>query len=134
LGRLLPLAERRRPRAIRAITSDPIFGLDYYEALSSAKIVLNGSIDMPSADRGNMRCFEAMGSASLLLTDEGNYSEGVSDGSTMVTYRSAEHAVSQIKTLPARLSAIAQAGHHILSTRYSKEAQWKPFEALVASI
>jgi hypothetical protein len=137
LGRLLPLAEHRRPKAIRAITRDPIFGRDYYEALSSAKIVLNGSVDMPSADRGNMRCFEALGSASLLLTDEGSYPEGMSDGSTIVTYRSAEHAVSQIKVLledPARLSTIARAGHQMLSRRYSKEAQWKLFETLVASI
>lgn len=137
LGWLLPLAEHRRPRAIRAIASDPIFGLDYYEVLSSAKIVLNGSIDMPSADRGNMRCFEALGSASLLLTDEGNYPEGMSNGSTMVTYHSPEHAASQIRALlkdPARLSRIAQAGHQMLSTRYSKEAQWKLFETLVASI
>ena len=137
LGRLLPLAEHRRPKIIRAITREPIFGRDYYEALSSAKIVLNGSVDMPSADRGNMRCFEALGSASLLLTDEGSYPAGMSDGSTIVTYGSAEHAVNQIKVLledPARLSAIARAGHQMLSTRYSKEAQWKLFETLVASI
>src|SRR5262249_18368455 len=66
LGYLLPLlAKHRRPRAVRSISRDPIFGLDYYQVLSSAKIVLNGSIDMPSADRGNMRCFEALGGASL---------------------------------------------------------------------
>lgn len=137
LGRLLPLAKHRRPQAIRTITRDPVFGRDYYEVLSSAKIVLNGSIDMPSNDRGNMRCFEAMGSASLLLTDEGNYPEGMNDGSTMVTYRSAEHAVSQIKALlddPARMSTIAREGHEMLSRRYSKEAQWRRFETLVASI
>ncbi len=137
LGRLLPLAAHRRPPAIRAATRAPIFGRDYYEALSSAKIVLNGSIDMPSADRGNMRCFEALGGGSLLLTDEGNYPDGMSDGRTMVTYRSAEDAVSQIRMLladPERLSGIARAGHDMISTRYSKEVQWQRFEALVASI
>jgi Glycosyl transferases group 1 len=137
LGRLLPLAKHRRPQAIRKITRKPIFGRDYYAVLSSAKIVLNGHIDMPSADRGNMRCFEALGSASVLLTDEGNYPVGMNDGSTMMTYRSAEHAVEQIKTLleePLRISAIARAGHQMLLTRYSKEAQWKLFESLVASI
>jgi glycosyltransferase involved in cell wall biosynthesis len=137
LGRFLPLARHRRPSAIRAVTSAPIFGRDYYEVLSSAKIVLNGSIDMPSADRGNMRCFEALGSGSLLLTDEGNYPDGMSDGRTMVTYRSAEHAVRQVKTLlenPEQLTGIARAGHDMVSTRYSKEVQWKRFEALVASI
>ena len=62
LGRFLPLAKHRRPSAIRAITQEPIFGRDYYEVLSAAKIVLNGAIDMAGEDRGNMRCFEALGS------------------------------------------------------------------------
>jgi Glycosyl transferases group 1 len=137
LGRLLPLAKHRRPSAIRAVTREPVFGLDYYEVLSSAKIVLNGSIDMPSADRGNMRCFEALGSRSLLLTDEGNYPDGMSNGQTMIAYNSPEHAVVQIKMLlqsPEQLSSIARAGNEMISTRYSKEVQWKRFEALVASI
>ena len=137
LGRLLPLAKHRRPSAIRAVTREPVFGRDYYGVLSSAKIVLNGSIDMPSADRGNMRCFEALASGSLLLTDEGNYPEGMSSGNTMVTYHSPKHAVALVKMLleaPEQLSGIARAGHEMLSTRYSKEVQWKRFEALVASI
>jgi len=61
----------------------------------------------------------------------------MSHGSTMVTYHSPEHAVSEIRALlndPARLSRIARAGHQMLSTHYSKEAQWKMFETLVASI
>ena len=44
---------------------------------------------------------------------------------------------SQIKMLleaPGLRSGIAQAGHEMISTRYSKEVQWKRFEALVASI
>ena len=137
LGWFLPLAEHRRPPAVRAAASDPIFGLDYYEVLSSAKIVLNGSIDMPSADRGNMRCFEALGSGSLLLSDQGTYPEGMEDGRTMVTYNSPEQAVEKIRMLlesPEPRSSIARAGHEMLSTRYSKEIQWKRFEALVASI
>ena len=80
LGQFLPLAAHRRPPAIRTITQPPKFGLDYYEVLSTAKIVLNGAIDMAGEDRGNMRCFEALGAGSLLLSDEGNYPEGMSDG------------------------------------------------------
>jgi hypothetical protein len=137
LGQLLPLARHRRPPAIRAITEAPKFGLDYYEVLANAKIVLNGAIDISGEDRGNMRCFEALGAGSLLLSDQGNYPEGMSDGQTIVTYRSPEHAVQQVRTLldgaDERL-AIAHAGHEMVSTSYSKEAQWKRFEALVASI
>ncbi len=71
LGRLLPLAKHRRPPAIQTITHEPKFGRDYYEVLSEAKIVLNGAIDMSGDDRGNMRCFEALGSRSLLLSEPG---------------------------------------------------------------
>jgi hypothetical protein len=137
VGRLLPLAQHRRPSAIRAIAQDPVFGRDYYEVLSTAKIVLNGAIDMSGADRGNMRCFETLGGGSLLLSDEGNYPEGMEDGRTIVTYASPEQAVSKVRMLleatEERLS-LARAGHEMVKTRYSKEDQWKRFEALVASV
>ena len=132
----MPWARHRRPLAIRAITQEPIFGRDYYEALSTAKIVPNGAIDMAGADRGNMRCFEALGAGSLLLSDEGNYPDGMRDGETIVTYNSPEQAVNQIETLledSERRLRIARAGHEMVSTRYSKEVQWKRFEAVAAS-
>jgi len=137
LGQFLPLAQHRRPAAIRKISRASIFGRDYYEELSAAKIVLNGSIDMAGADRGNMRCFEALGGGALLLSDNGNYPEGMSDGQTIVTYNSPEQAVSRVRTQledPERRLAVARAGHEMVSSVYSKEAQWKRFEALVASI
>ena len=137
LGRLLPLARHRRPAAIRAITREPRFGRDYYELLSRSKIVLNGSIDMAGVDRGNMRCFEALGGGSLLLSDAGNYPEGMRNGKTIAMYGSPEEAVKQVRTLlgdSEKASSIARAGHEMISTRYSKQAQWKRFEALVASI
>jgi hypothetical protein len=137
LGQFLPLASHRRPPAIRAISEEPKFGLDYYEVLSTAKIVLNGSIDMAGKDRGNMRCFETLGAGSLLLSDQGNYLDGMSDSQTIMTYNSPEHAVQQVKALlrsPERRLSIARAGHEMISNSYSKEVQWKRFEALVASI
>lgn len=137
LGQFLPLAQHRRPSAIRDIATAPIFGRDYYETLSAAKIVLNGSIDMAGSDRGNMRCFEALGGGSLLLSDDGNYPDGMRDGQTIVTYHSPEQAVSRIRTLledAERRLGVARAGHEMVSSLYSKEAQWKRFEALVASI
>jgi spore maturation protein CgeB len=99
--------------------------------------VLNGAIDMAGEDRGNMRCFEALGAGSLLLSDEGNYPDGMSDGRTIMTYSSPGQAVQQVKSLldaPQKRLAVARAGHEMVSTRYSKEVQWKRFEALVASI
>ena len=137
LGRWLPLARHRRPPAIAAIAKQPVFGRDYYEVLSAAKIVLNGSIDMAGQDRGNMRCFETLGAGAALLSNAGNYPDGMENGRTIVVYNSAEDAVGQIKNLledSKRRVSIARAGHEMVMTRYSKEVQWKRFEALVASI
>jgi spore maturation protein CgeB len=99
--------------------------------------MLNGSTDTAGADRGNMRCFEALGGGSLLLSDQGNYPEGMNHGQTIILYGSPEQAVSQIRALledSERRLSVARAGHVMVSTRYSKETQWKRHEALVASI
>jgi hypothetical protein len=137
LGRLLPLAKHRRPPVIAEISKRPVFGRDYYEVLSAAKIVLNGSIDVAGPDRGNMRCFETLGAGAALLSNAGNYPEGMEDGQTIAVYHSAGDAVRQIKNLleeSERRVSIARAGREMVMTRYSKELQWKRFEALVASI
>jgi len=137
LGRLLPLARHRRPAAVAAIAQSPVFGLDLYGLMSKAKIVLNGAIDMAGGERGNMRCFEALGSGALLLSDDGVYPEGMRDGETLVTYGSPDEAVERIRTLlgtPQPRLTIARAGHEMVATRYSKKAQWQRFEALVAAI
>ena len=84
-----------------------------------------------------MRCFEALGGGALLLSDEGNYPEGMKDGETIATYTSAEHAVSQVKAFlgdEGRRRDVARAGHDMVSIRYSKEVQWQRFEALVAAL
>ncbi|MDD1518423.1 glycosyltransferase family protein [Bradyrhizobium sp. DASA03005] len=138
LGYLLPLGKHRRPTKVAAIARPPAFGLDLYDLMSKAKIVLNGAIDMAGPDRGNMRCFEALGSSALLLSDDGVYPEGMRDGETIVTYKSPGEAVERIRDAlegaPQTRLTIAAAGYHMVSTRYSKSEQWQRFEALVAAI
>ena len=134
VGLLLPLAQHRRPQGVRSVSRPPIFGLDLYRALSQAKIVLNGAIDMSGNERGNMRCFEAMGCGALLLSDEGKYLDGMVSGSTLITYGSPTDAVTQVRRLLTdsnRRQAIAREGHKMVSTRYSKEIQWLRFQELL---
>jgi hypothetical protein len=137
VGRILPLAKHRRPPDVMAVARDPVFGRDYYAALSTAKIVFNGAIDMSGPDRGNMRCFETMGLGAMLLSDEGGYPEGMTDGETLAIYKSADHAVELVEEFlnnPARRLDLARKGHEMVSKRYSKQAQWARFEQLAASI
>lgn len=125
----------RRPPAVRRAAQPPVFGRELYRLLSRSKIVVNGAIDMSGQDRGNIRCFEAMGVAALLLTDAGCYPEGMVDGRTMVTYRGPAEMAAQVERLlaePDRLCAIAARGHELVRSRYSKSTQWAVFERLVS--
>lgn len=130
LGLFGPLRAHRRPRAVRAVAQGPVFGRELYEALASAKIVINGSMDKAGEDRGNMRCWEALGTGALMLSDTGRYPEGMEDGRTMVTYRDSDDLVLKVEDLlrdePRRLE-IAAAGYAMIRTRYSKDRQWRDF-------
>jgi hypothetical protein len=135
LGRLLPLKKHRRPAEICAVTADPVFGLDLYEAISRAKIVLNGAVDMAGDDRGNMRCFEAMGCGALMVSDAGNYPSGMVDEETMLTYTGVGDVVSVVTNSlasPVKLTERAQQGYAMISSRYNKSNQWDTFQKIVA--
>lgn len=134
MGYLLPLGSHRRPSNIRAVSQDPVFGRELYKVISRAKIVLNGAVDMASFDRGNMRCFEALGCGALMLSDEGKYPDGMEHQSTMLHYSSASDAVAKIEdalsnTELSRLTA--SRGSQLVRSHYSKSRQWSDFIQLV---
>lgn len=136
IGRVLPLGPHRRPAAIQTVAREPVFGLSLYEAISASKIVLNGAIDMAGMDRGNMRCFEAMGCGALMLSDSGNYPEGMVSNETIVTYSDTQDAIAKIAEAianPVRTQQIAKQGWETVSTRYSKSRQWQAFQNLVGA-
>jgi hypothetical protein len=129
------LARHRRPATVASVAQPAVYGLDLYRALSRARIVLNCAIDMAGEDRGNMRCFEAMGCGALLLSDEGRYPEGMLPDHTMVTWRSPDDACRRAMELLAdepRRQAVARAGAAMLSEAHSKEGQWELFVRLSA--
>jgi hypothetical protein len=99
IGHFLPLASHRRPPDIRAVSHEPVFGRELYAMISKAKIVLNGAVDMAGTDRGNMRCFEAMGCGSLMVSDQGRYPEAMQNGMTMLLYEGAAKRRSLFKVL-----------------------------------
>ncbi|WFU27799.1 glycosyltransferase [Bradyrhizobium sp. CB1717] len=137
IGRLLPLGRHRRPDAIAAIANPPVFGRDLYELIGSSKIVLNGAIDMAGTDRGNMRCFEAMGCGALLVSDAGGYPDGMQEGVTIETYATPEQAVEVIsRTLQdwPRSAEIAALGRGRVRDIYSKDVQWRAFSDLVGRL
>ncbi|MGB9129541.1 MAG: glycosyltransferase [Thiobacillus sp.] len=134
LGLLPGLSRHRRPPSIRQVSTAPVFGRELYQLMSRAKIVLNGAIDMAGEDRGNMRCFEALGCGALMISDHGRYPDGFVDGQTMLTYRNAEEAAvlaAQILENWGRGRGIAANGYAMVRSRYSKDVQWKMFQELL---
>jgi spore maturation protein CgeB len=114
-----------------------VFGRQLYELIGKSKIVLNGAIDIAGHDRGNMRCFEAMGCGALLLSDAGEYPKGMRAGETMETYVSAGHALAMISECLhnwPRSAEVAARGRSRISQIYNKSVQWSHFVALVAQV
>jgi hypothetical protein len=137
-GRLFPqLRNLRRPKLIKQITRDPVFGRDLYQLIGDAKIVLNGAIDMAGDERGNMRCFEAMGCGALLLSDEGSYPEGMRDGDTIVTYKSSNDAIDLAVRILSNMEereTVASRGRKAVGGLYNKTLQWQRFVEIVSLI
>ncbi len=136
-GLLPPLRKHRRPKAIRAVSQDPVFGLDLYDLLSKSKIVLNAAIDMAGEDRGNMRCFEAMGCGALMVSDNGRYPDGMNAGETFLDYdtpAAAKTIVLRALSSPGLIASVAASGHRLIRERYSKESQWTSFLRIVEQI
>jgi hypothetical protein len=128
-----PLGHLRRPRPLRRVSRPPIFGLDLYEAIGQARVVLNGAIDMSGGDRGNIRCFETLGLGAAMVTDPGAYPEGMEDGRTLLTYADDADVVATLRRVLAdepRRAEMARAGFLMAHERYSKERQWAAFQAL----
>jgi hypothetical protein len=137
IGAWLPLQKHRRPDSIAKIAKPPVFGRQFYELIGSSKIVLNGAIDMAGTDRGNMRCFEAMGCGALLVSDAGGYPDGMQPGVTIETYESPEQATEIISNCLQdwpKSAEIARQARNRVSQAYSKASQWKHFADLVARI
>jgi len=133
IGRWLPLQKHRRPDAIAKIANPAVFGKSLYELIGSSKIVLNGAIDMAGEDRGNMRCFEAMGCGALLVSDAGRYPEGM-EAETMSVYQNGGDCVGQIEGCLSDWSEAKQKadrGRTKIRNLYSKERQWALFEKLL---
>jgi hypothetical protein len=137
IGLLPPLRKYRRPDAIMKIAKPPVFGRQLYELMGRSKIVLNGAIDIAGRDRGNMRCFEAIGCGGLLLSDAGFYPRGMIQGETIATYDTSEDCLDKIRMILGdwdKAKAMADNGRSRIGKLYSKVWQWGLFQSLVAGL
>lgn len=135
LLRWVPFLPNKLPATLRKVARAPVFGINLYEALSRAKVVVNCSIDNAGEERGNIRCFEAMGCGCVMLSDEGRYPEEMKPGDNMMIYHNPLDAVTRLEELlaePTRLREIGTRAHASVSRFYSKDRQLQAFYALAS--
>lgn len=135
LGWIGPLRKDRRPADIRRVTKAPVFGRDLLAALGTAKIVVNGAIDMAGRDRGNMRVWEALGCGAALVTDTGVYPPGMIALDHFATYDRPDEVAKLVDRLlddEAERQALARRGHAMIANDYSKQRQWQRFLDIAA--
>jgi hypothetical protein len=99
---------------LRAQRKPAVYGLDMFNIMQRSRITLNVHERSSANLAGNIRMFEATGSGTLLLTEAApNLSQLFEPDKEVVTYRSAEEAVSKVRYYLQNLSeceAIARAG------------------------
>ena len=137
IGVIPPLSRYRTPAAVRQVAITPLFGRAMYQLFSQSKIVINSAIDVAGQDRGNIRCFEALGCGALMLSDNGRYPPGMADGETLLTYDETgqiPELIHQILNDEPRRRTIASAGLSLMQDRYSKANLWKQFQGHVARL
>lgn len=130
LGLVGPLRRHRRTKDVRKVAKGPVFGRDLLDALSRAKIVVNGAIDMSLKDRGNMRVWEAMGCGAALVSDAGRYPDHLRAGLEFESYDSKDQLLTKISRLlndDAKRVQISDLGYKSISNHYSKDKQWRSF-------
>jgi hypothetical protein len=107
-------------------------GADYYGLVKSSRITLNIHRD-EDADIGNIRCFEATGLGSCLITDHGKGMKEFFDiDNEIVTFESAEECIEKLNYLeryPIELEKIRERGQrrtlkdHTTKNRVDKIAE-----------
>lgn len=115
----------------------PLFGAAAYEAISRSKIVINAAVDFSGKYKVNMRNFETTGCGAMLLTDKGIYPDGFVDGQHYVSYNQYDDLIEKMEHYLSHESErrqIAEQGHEMVRTIYSKENQWQDFLEICASI
>lgn len=74
----------------------PVFLEDMFKVFNKSKIVLNTHSNITGEGKGNMRVFEALGSGSFMLSDDGIYPEHLIAGEDFVTYKDNKDMVEKI--------------------------------------
>jgi len=99
----------------------PVYLRKMLLVFKASKIIFNCHSDMARKAKGNMRVYEALGTKSFMLTDEGDYPEHLTSGRDFITYKNKEDLSNKIiyyLNNPSQRKQIAEQGYESLKKYY----------------
>jgi spore maturation protein CgeB len=105
---------RRFDQKLKTCLRPALYGLDLFKTILNYQLVFNAHGDIAELEAANMRMFEVTGMGRCLLTDwKPNIELYFKDGLEILTYKTQEECISQIKWVidhPEQAAIIAKAG------------------------
>jgi hypothetical protein len=124
-------------KEIRQGSNKPIYGNELYRTISDSKIVVNAYTNDNKDFKSNMRVFEALGNGAFLISERGNYPDGLEPDIDFYTYEGFDELKEKIGIVLGdwqRHAEIAKRTSEKARAYFSKEKQWQRFQEIVASL
>ncbi|WP_306121048.1 glycosyltransferase [Roseitalea sp. MMSF_3504] len=136
-GMHIPFLLKWPKGALRDCTSNNLYGYELYDEIRNTKAVLNTFGDFNGTFLSNMRIFEAIGNGAILISQKGQYPDGLQEGNDFFAYED-ERDVAQImrfvKDEPIAARDFAASAKKRLHKNFRKENQYEKFRDFVATL
>jgi hypothetical protein len=121
---LFPSNFHRNIRILSKVCMPPVYGIDFYQCLASAKICLNIHIDLATDFSGNMRMYECTGVGACMVTDKKITNSELFDvNNEIIEFSSKEHLLHILRDAEldnyADVAKIAKKGQLKTLSRYT---------------
>ena len=124
-------------RRTRKLAQDPLYGSELYKQILRSKIVVNAYTDNNKDFKSNMRVFEAIGHGAFLISERGNYPDGLEPDIDFYTYEGFDELKYKIELVLAdwaKHQIMAQAAAAKARIHFSKEKQWLRFQEILEAV
>jgi len=112
------------PFGLLSVYRKPVFLDDLLNVFLRSKIIINAHSNIAGNFKGNMRVFEALGTGSFMLSDEGNYPDNIVAGKHFAAYNDNIELIEKIGYYMKNESErkfIANNGLQTISNNYSTQ-------------
>jgi spore maturation protein CgeB len=128
----------RNAKILSKVCLSPVYGVDYYQCLASARICLNIHIDISTKFSGNIRMYESTGVGTCLLTDKKETNGDLFEvNKEIIEFDSKEGLLKILEDVKnnnyIEVDKIAERGQKKTLTKYSTDKMFSVIETALKS-